>query len=301
MTHSRKHRGEINLFLGVLTALPIILLFQLALSAVMGVRGVNKMAREQLLNHIITAGQQATSILFFRRYEPMEKLCQAGIMEDSKAIVEILKQYPEVTGLYKFSGGRRYVVYSGVAVSELFDSISQIASEIHDTLKVSYREAFWNSSLLHADLSVNIEGLDFIYSFCNKEDQSLLMVTDPRSLIPVLDQVFDQGVEKRPYSRNYFSGEGDFSAEVKFQIQSGEEIFSYGNGSGTGWKDKWETDLTILPWRMSVQIFSQDEYLVFAAEQAGKRPWLPFAEAGLGAVLVLVLVFYVSRVPKPQR
>ena len=124
------------------------------------------------------------------------------------------------------------------------------------------------------------------------------MVTDPRSLIPVLDQVFDQGVKERPYSRNYFSGEGDFSAEVKFQIQSGEEIFSYGSVSGRGWEEKWESDLTILPWRMSVQIFSTDEYLVFAAEQAGKRPWLPFAEAGLGAVLVLALVFYVRKLVK---
>ena len=258
------------------------------------------MARQQLLDHTVTAGQQATSILFFRRFEPIEKLCQAGIMENSKAIVEILKEYPEVTGLYKFSGGRRYVIYSGAEENGLFEGISQAASEIHDTLSINYREAFWNSLMMHTDLAVSVEGLDYIFSFCKQNGQSLLMVTDPGALILHLEQVFDRGVKKRPYSRNYFSGEGDFSAEVKFRLKSGEEIFAYGRPAGKGWDDKWETDLKVLPWQMSVQIFSSDEYLVYAAERAGKSPWLPFAEAGLGVVFVLVLVFYGRRPIRQQ-
>ena len=224
----------------------------------------------------------------------MEMLSAAGIMDDSKEIVEVLKRYPEVTQLYKINKSGRYAIYSGVESSRLFDSISALASSIYDTLALDFKKSYWDDSVIHTDIPVTIEGLDYIFTFCKKKGQSLLVVTDPRKLIPLLDEIFDQGIKKRPYSRNYFSSEGDFTAEVKLYI-AGVEFYSYDHPAGNGWIDTWDSDLTILPWKMSVQIFSRDKHLIYAAGQAGKIPWPPFVEAALAGVIIIFLAVWGGR------
>jgi len=275
MEQESKPRGSgRRVLLLILAVVPIFILIETTGMTIFSAKGVTLMSRIILEQNITDAGQLASSILFYHRMETIKELEEINLPKENVKLFDLGLKHPEIIEVNQISGGKGYASYFTAAPSAaIHDAIIKNSTLALDSAKISFNNAFWDTSLkIHEEL-IEVDSISYLFTFLKTGETVKLLVFDAAELVPNLKKIFDEGVEKRQFGKNYFRRFGNYTANLKIFDRSGKEIFAYGDAMGRAWKDTWDMELKTLPWKMQVQLYCENPMLISSAEAAGAFPW----------------------------
>ena len=276
----------------ILIALPIYILLQMSLMLFIGVKGVNYFALAQLNEQRGRVGMAASKILLQRRMSPAEKLILMEFPRDNMETAALALEFPEITEINLFTNDGFQTIFTAAPSAKIHDGIAKTALAVKDT--ISFINAYWDTTFKTSAGLMEIEGNKYALTFIKKGGDLRLIVVDPEKLKPQLPEIFHRA-ESNIHSSfgDYFSRPFPrYGAQLKFYDESGENFCTYGEPKGRGWDDIWDIDLSILPWRMTVQIFPEQEILIDNAAAVGKIPWPLIIELFIAIVCIILAVHF---------
>ncbi len=276
----------------ILAAVPFLIILEMTVGTVISVKGVNQIAKSILLDKITDAGQIASSILYYHRMETIKDLEAINLPKENAKLFGLGLKHPEIVEVNQVAGGKGYASYFTAApTAKVHDGIMKNAAAVIDSAKISFNNAFWDSSLKIHETVIEVDSIPYLFTFLKTGETVKLIVFDAAKLVPNLKTIFDEGVEKRQLGRNYFRRFGSYTAKIKIFDRSGQEIFTYGDAQGHAWKETWDMELKTLPWKMQTQLYCENPLWINSASVAGKTPWLPIIK-GLIAIASVVWLYW---------
>ena len=275
----------------ILIALPIIVLLQMCITASLSIKAVNQNALQQLNDQIRHAGMSGAAILWNRRLAPAKKLSLLELPRDNMKAAALKLEFPEIIEINQLKDDEVVTIFTAAPSAKIHDSIAKTALAMKDT--ISFINAYWDTTYTQCEALVEIEESKYTFTFVKKGEDLSLIALDPDKLKPQLPEIFACAERRSPFSAKYFHPAERFTSQIKLYDESGENFFTYGEPKGRGWDDIWDIDLSKLPWRMTVQIFPQEEIkLIDSASAVGKTPWAPIVEFFIAVVCIILAVHF---------
>jgi hypothetical protein len=277
----------------VLLFVPIVALLYFGVGAIGLMKGLGALTKLHLMDKQGQVEEMAMRALFEGLHPPGELLTQLHSPIDRKAISSLVQDRPGLVEIGTIKGGKYRAAVSYVESEKVRAEISKLARVVSDT--VSWHKTYTGVS---PDLDyefnvspVKINGGSFTFTFCNLGDEIGVVVTEVGKVKSVLQEIFEGMKEtNQVLFEDYFGYyPGTYTAEIKLYDEAGENFFTFGRGMGEGWDDIWESGLMYVPWRMTVQLFSQNAWEVKQAETARKVPWVGIALLVVAVVMVFLL------------
>ena len=275
-----------------LIGIALIVLTQMTIGTFKGIIGIGHFSRAELIGKTADAHMMATRIIFERRMEPQELLASSNHTSTPAAVGSIVINYPEIIEVIKIDEKGKYnTIYTAAPSAQVHDVFMALVPKILDTLKTSYNNAYWDTTLKQADVLIQSPDNDYLLSYLKRGNAVTVIVLDPLKLAEVLPNVFDYAVKTTPFISRYFSDFASYTAQIMIHDRGGREIFTYGKPRKNPWKEPLETKLKPLPWKVTTQLYVQNKTMVASANAAHKFPWIMIIEAFAAAVCILVLAF----------
>ncbi len=285
---SEPRGGKLSTYL--LLAITILFIILITVHSVIDFQGVNRLARSVLTDETADAHYFANRIIFERRMEPLKRFSAAKPFPSTSTVGEIVQNYPEIIEVIVIDEDGGYnTIFTAAPSAKVHDIFRVLAPKILDTLKTSFTNAYWDTTIKQADILIQSPDSEYLLSYLKMDDNVTILALDPHKLAEVLPEVFDYEVKTNPHIGDYFSGLQPYSAEIKIMDRGGREIFSYGEAGGYIWEDILETELKPMTWKMTTQLYAEDEKLVASATHAGNIPWIVIIEGLIAAVCGIVL------------
>ena len=275
----------------ILAAVPILIILEMTAGMFIAVKGINQFAKATLLQNTVDAGQFASSILYYHRMEVVKELAAVNLPKDKAKLFELGLKHPEIVEVNQVAGGKGYASYfTSAPNAAVHDGIIKNSTTAGDSLKISFNNSYWDTSLKIYEELIEVENIPYLFTLLKIGETTKLVVFDAAKLIPNLKKIFDEGVRKRPFEKDYFLRFGSYTAKIKIFDRAGQEIFAYGDAQGHAWKETWDMELKTLPWKMQTQLYCENPLWIACANAAGKIPWWQIIK-GLIAIASVIWLY----------
>ena len=206
----------------ILLALPVIILLQFAIGITNVVRGTRILAKVRLFEERERVFETVFWILHQRQLAPAEELNLMEFPRDNTKVAALSLEFPEIIEINLLKGENEYTtIFTAAPSAKIHDGIAKMAPSLKDT--ISIRPPAFGEPTCQARVGlVEIEEVEYIFTFVEKDDETILMVSDPEKLKPLLPQIFHHAESGMPLFAEYFDQYTNFAAQLKFYDKSGE-------------------------------------------------------------------------------
>ena len=206
----------------ILLALPVIILLQFAIGITNVIRSARILAKVRLFEERERVLETTLWILHQRQLAPPEELNLMKFPRDNTKAAALSLEFPEITEINLLKGEGEYTtIFTAAPSAEIHDGIAKRAPSLKDTISIRPPD-FGNPTCQARVGLVEIEEIEYIFTFVEKDDETILMVSDPEKLMPLLTQIFHNAESGMPLFAEYFDQYTNFAAQLKFYDKSGE-------------------------------------------------------------------------------
>lgn len=288
-TDSKPSRGR-KLLTIALIGIPLYILIQMTYGTIMGIIGINHFSRAKLTGEVYSAQMISNRVIFERRMKPQELLSSICHTSTPAAVGNIVIDYPEIIEVIKIDEKGKYnTIYTDAPNAQVHDVFMALVPKILDTLKTSYNNAYWDTTLKRADVLIQSPDNDYLLSYLKRGKAVTVIVLDPLKLAEVLPEVFVYAMRTTPLVSRYFIDFATYPVKISIKDRGGREFFTYGKPGKNPWKETSESETKPLPWKMTTQLYAENEMMIASANAAGKFPWMIIVGAFIAAGCVVIL------------
>jgi hypothetical protein len=279
----------------LLIVIPILILLETSIGMIIGVKGINFLSYQRLLEQ---RGQITTlvfNILRLSVLEPGEKFYYLQSKSDLPIDMTVIAQdCPETVGIYRLNTDGTTTNYLQHFPSiEIQNRIIEAAPTLMDEL--NFIKTYWNPNWKFDHQSVEFDDNTYLYTYLQNDTDTYIIVTDLEKLKIRLPDIFERRQKQFAVFAKYFLPLPQYGAQIKFFDQNGSNFFTLGTPQGTSWDDIWEGDFNNFPWTWSVQLFSKNETLVQSASVKDSTPWGFVIQLIIGIACIIILPWYARK------
>jgi len=283
-----KTSGWKRLLYIILIVVPIITLLEFGIGMMFAIRGLPILVQQRLLEQRNQVAGLAMNLLVNAILAPGERLQQMQFKDIGADIALLVQDYPEITEVYRIEGkGKATTYFTKLQEEKIHQEISEIAPTAIDTIR--FNNCLWDTTCKFGWHWLDIQDRRFLLFYFKTAMGDFLVVRDIEELKTHLPAILDGCQRRLAVFADYFLPFPPIGAQLKFYDQNGNNFCTYGNPRGKGWDDILEQKASFLPWKMTVQIFSEQSELFDVAALKNRFPWKGIIQIVIGVACIIVL------------